>query len=261
MILDNIIAKKQVMLPDIVKRFNYKYKDSVKSSKKRANFYDAISKTELSIIGEIKKASPSKGIIKKDFNPTGLSKEYGNHVDAISVLTEEHFFMGSLDYLKDIHDTVDLPLLCKDFIIDKIQIDMAYELGASCILLIAAILTDNQLNDYINYANSLNLDSLVEVHSEEELTRVLATDAKIIGINNRNLNNFKVDLNTTIQLSNKIPQDRLIISESGISTAEDISLLSSNGRIDAVLVGESFMRSDNIANHAKELRDGYKGKN
>ncbi|HHX60746.1 MAG TPA: indole-3-glycerol phosphate synthase TrpC [Epulopiscium sp.] len=253
------------MLPQIIKNYNETYQNLEKPIKTRnttrKSFYEAISKPGLSIIGEIKKASPSKGIIKEDFDPVKLALSYDNHVEAISVLTEESFFQGSLDYLHDVHHKVELPLLCKDFIISQIQIDMAYALGASCILLIAAILTKNQLQDYLLYAQNLGMDALVEVHTEEELYQVLQTDAKIIGINNRNLKNFVTDLNTTISLSKMIPSTHLIVSESGIYTGEDIHYISSQANINAVLVGESFMRASNVAAHAKELKDGYQSRN
>ncbi len=264
-VLDKIVVKKKEMLPSIIKNFNQSYYDSVEKSKiNRAlpiSFYHAISKPGLSIIGEIKKASPSKGIIKEDFNPVKLAASYEGNVDAISVLTEEYFFKGSLDYLYDVSQIVNIPLLCKDFIIDPMQIEMAHVLGASSILLIAALLSKNQLQEYLLYAKSLGMDALVEVHTEEELNKVLQTDARIIGINNRDLKYFTTDLNTTVSLSKMIPSTHLIVSESGIHTGEDINFISSKVKIDAVLVGESFMRSSNIPEHAKELKNGYTSRN
>lgn len=263
--LDKIVFQKKRMLGEIVKKFEEKYPDfKVGVGLKGAttqSFYDALAKPGLSIIGEIKKASPSKGVIKQEFDAVEIALTYEGHVEAISVLTEEHFFQGSLDYLYDVHQNVSLPLLCKDFIVDRVQIDMARALGASCILLIAAILTKDQIQDYLSYAKGLGMDVLVEVHTEAELAKVLETDAKIIGINNRNLKDFKIDLNTTISLSKMVPSTHLLVSESGIYTGEDISFISSQAKIDAVLVGESFMRSSDISIHAKELKDGYKGGN
>ena len=261
MILDRIIAKKRKTLPFIVNHYRHTLKDRIPTPKPRASFYDAIAKPGLSIIGEIKKASPSKGILKEDFKPLSLAKQYANHVDAISVITEEYFFKGKLEYLQQVHDIVTLPLLCKDFIIDPIQIDMAYELGASCVLLIASILTRKELARYIQYAKNLPIDTLVEVHTQKELEKVLETEAKIIGINNRNLDNFKTNLETSLILSHQIPKDRLVISESGIYTFQDVQLLSSQGSIHGILVGESFMKSHDIASHAKELRNGYESRN
>ncbi len=264
-ILDKITRKKRSMLPQIVKQYEEKYPDLSQGAnphtKDRGSFYDALAQPGLSIIGEIKKASPSKGVIREYFNPVTLALEYENHVEAISVLTEEHFFQGSLDYLYGVHQTVPLPLICKDFIIDPVQIDMANALGASCILLIAAILSKEELQDYLLYAKSLGMDALVEVHTEEELEKVLQTDATIIGINNRNLKDFVTDLNTTIDLSKMIPSTHLVVSESGIYTGEDITFISSQAKIDAVLVGESFMRASDISAHAKELKDGYQSRN
>lgn len=259
-ILNEIIARKREMLPEIIENYNTKYPNPIHNarSRKKNSFYNSISKPGLSIIGEIKKVSPSKGVIKEDFNHLKLAKSYENHVEALSILTEQDFFKGNLDFLYDINQYVKLPLLCKDFIINKTQIDMAHGLGASCVLLIASILNKKQLQEYICYASSLGMDVLVEVHTMWELDKVLQTDAKIIGINNRNLTNFTVDLNTTISLSKMIPKTRLVVSESGIYTGEDIEFISSRAKIDGVLVGESFMRASNIADHAKELRDGFK---
>lgn len=260
-ILQKITNQKRRRLPGIVKNYNEKYPGLINDLKSQGiiprSFYDAISKPGLSIIGEIKKASPSKGIIKEDFNPTELALAYEGHVDAISILTEEDFFQGSLDFLYNVHQKVDLPLLCKDFIIHPVQIEMAYALGASCILLIASILSKEQLEDYLFYAKSFGMDVLVEVHTHEELEKVLQTDAKIIGINNRNLKNFTTDLNTTITLSKLIPSTHLVVSESGIYRGEDIQYISSQAKIDGILVGESFMKSSHIPTHAKELKNGY----
>ncbi len=263
-ILEKITSKKKAMLAQIIDDYNQKYPDlmsKVKSKNTTSSFYDAISKPGLSIIGEIKKASPSKGIIKESFNPVELALAYEPYVEAISILTEEYFFKGHLDYLYDVRQKVDLPLLCKDFIIDSRQIEMAYSLGANGILLIASILSKNQLQDYLLYAKSFGMDALVEVHTKSDLDKALQTDAKIIGINNRNLKNFITDLNTTISLSKIIPSTHLVVSESGIHTGEDIELISSQAKINGILVGESFMRASHISVHAKELIDGYRHRN
>ena len=264
-ILDKIITKKKEMLPRIVKNYNHSYSELIDVTKAKNNipvsFYNSIAKPGLSIIGEIKKASPSKGIIKEDFNPVEIALAYENNVDAISVLTEEYFFKGNLSYLHDVSKSVNLPLLCKDFIIEPIQIEMAYTLGASAVLLIAAILDKNQLQEYLMYAKNLGMEALVEVHTIEELNKVLETDARIIGINNRNLRSFATNLNTSIFISQMIPSTCLVVSESGIYTGNDINFISSRAKIDGVLVGESFMKSVNIAMHAKELRSGYQNSN
>ena len=257
-ILDKITSKKEENLPRIINGYKEKYKEALKSNK---NFYQTLAEPELSIIGEIKRASPSKGLIRRDFNHLEIAKLYEDHVDALSVLTEEDFFMGNLDYLYEINKVSKLPTLCKDFIIDTRQIDMAYGLGASCILLIASILDKDRLVKYIDYATSLGMDALVEVHTREELEKVLETDAKIIGINNRNLKDFTIDLNTTISLRKLIPDDYLVVSESGIHTKADVEFITSQVKIDGILVGESFMKAPSIAAHAKELRDASKKEN
>lgn len=220
------------------------------------SFYNAMAKKGLSIIGEIKKASPSKGLIKENFNPIWLSHQYKNSVDAISVLTEEDFFLGSDRYLKEVSDNVDIPTLCKDFIIDKNQIYNAKLLGASCVLLIVSILDEEQLNEFITIAHGLSMDALVEVHTKDEVSKALGAGARIIGINNRNLKSFKTDINTTLKLREYIPNNCLVISESGIDKEEHIKTLKS-ANIDGILIGESFMRCNDIRKRAKEFRSAY----
>ncbi|HOQ16459.1 MAG: indole-3-glycerol phosphate synthase TrpC [Epulopiscium sp.] len=257
MILNKIVERKKESLNQLKKKASIAYFERLTDKKEiPLSFYKAMEKPGLSIIGEVKKASPSKGIIRQEFNPVEIAKEYESSVDAISVLTEEEFFLGSPRYLKEIHGEVKLPLLRKDFIIDPIQIYEARALGASAVLLIAAILDDIQLREFISLTHSLDMDALVEVHDEDELERALNTNAVIIGINNRNLKDFSVDINTTIKLSREIPKDKLIISESGIFTGEDIMKLK-KANIDGILVGESFMKSEDINKKAKEFKDAY----
>jgi len=227
------------------------------STPQRPSFYEALKKDGLSIIGEIKKASPSKGLIKADFSPADIAKEYSSCVDAISVLTEADYFLGSYDYLTVVSETVDLPILCKDFIADEYQIYKAKAIGASAILLIAALLDTETIKRFMTIAHSLGLDALVETHNSQEAKSALAAGAKIIGINNRNLHTFEVDINTTIQIAKSIPDDTVLVSESGINTSEDIQIIK-EANISAILVGESFMRSENIAAKAKEFKDAYK---
>ncbi|MBN2879452.1 MAG: indole-3-glycerol phosphate synthase TrpC [Clostridia bacterium] len=227
------------------------------SAPQRPSFCEALKKDGLSIIGEIKKASPSKGLIKADFNPADIAKEYSSCVDAISVLTEADYFLGSYDYLAVVSETVDLPILCKDFIADEYQIYKAKAIGASAILLIAALLDTETIKSFLATAHSLDLDALVETHNSEEAKSALAAGAKIIGINNRNLHTFEVDINTTIQIAKSIPDDIVLVSESGINTGHDIQIIK-EAKINAILVGESFMRSENIAAKAKEFKDAYK---
>ncbi len=224
--------------------------------KVRPSFREALLKDGLSIIGELKKASPSKGIIREDFNPQELIKYYENSVDACSILTEEKFFLGKSTYLAEASKNSPLPLLRKDFIIDEIQIYEAKILGASAILLICSILTVEELKKFMAIAKSLGLDCLVETHNKEEVMMALEVEAEIIGINNRNLNNFEVTIDTTINLLELIPEGKIIVSESGFHTFEDIKKISGH-RVDAVLVGESFMRVDNIELHAKRFKEAF----
>lgn len=221
----------------------------------RPSFYQAMAKPGLSIIGEIKKASPSKGLIKADFRPIELAKEYEKAVDAISVLTEEDYFMGHESYLRDVSANVNLPTLYKDFVIDPHQIYHAKSIGASCVLLIVAILSDKQLEDYLTIAESIGLDALVETHTKQEIKRAVKVGAKIIGINNRNLKTFHTDIKMTMKLRKYVPDDKIIISESGIFTPEDIKVLK-KAKINGVLVGESFMRGD-ITSMAKSFKEAF----
>ncbi len=228
---------------------------TIKKVGSRPSFYEAMTKDGLSIIGEIKKASPSKGMIREDFHPVELAKQYEQAVDAVSVLTEEEFFLGHESYLRDVSAEIALPTLYKDFVIDPIQLYHAKSLGASCVLLIVAILSDQQLKEYISLATELGLDVLVETHTEEEIKRAVATEAKIIGINNRDLKTFYTDIQTTLKLRQFVPRDRVVISESGIFTPDDIKVLK-EAKINGVLVGESFMKGDIVA-MAKSFKEAF----
>lgn len=256
-VLDKIVEAKKARLskreykPDIKRLYNILENDN------RASFYEALKQDGLSIIGEIKKASPSRGLIKPDFDPVKIAGEYAGCVDAISVLTEEDNFQGSPDYLREVHKAVGLPLLRKDFIISHNQILEAAELGASAVLLIAAVLRESRvIGEFYDLAKSVGLDCLVEVHDREELEAALESGADIIGINNRNLHDFSEDITTTVRLRELVPSDKLVVSESSVHTAEDIRILARAG-VDAVLVGESFMRSDDIAAKAREFKTAY----
>lgn len=209
------------------------------------DFYStAIADSSPKIISEIKKASPSKGIICENFDPVKIAKSYEiNGASAISVLTDEKFFQGSLDYLSQIKSVVNIPLLRKDFTLDPYQIYEARAHGADIVLLIAAILDKTQIKEYLGIVESLNMNAIVEIHNHEELDNVIDTGCKIIGINNRNLKTFEVDLSTTVELKKYIPEDVLVISESGISDPEDIRMLRKLG-VNTFLIGESFMKSD-----------------
>lgn len=257
MILDDIIEKRKIQL-DIEKSkvpFEMIKQQAFDTDFKTKGFKSALSGNRLSVICEVKKASPSKGLIRPDFHPIEIAKEYESAgADAISCLTEEYYFQGSSEYLKSIAKCVSIPILRKDFIIDEYQIYEARAIGASAILLIAAILDKETLNRFYQLAASLSLDCLVEVHNESELDTALSIDADIIGINNRNLKTFEVDLNTTGKLASYIPKSKIIVSESGIKNSKDMKTIRHLGAY-AVLIGETLMRSDNISAALKELRN------
>ena len=227
-----------------------------KSEGDRPHFGEALKKEGLSIIGEIKKASPSKGMIKADFDPVELAKEYESCVDALSVLTEEDYFLGSPQYLSDVVEAVSLPILRKDFIFDAYQIYEAKALGASAVLLIAAILNGEEMKKLLEVVRLLGMEALVETHNTKELETVLNAGAKIIGINNRDLNTFHVDLQTTVDIVKQLPEGKIIVSESGFHIAEDIKRIKSVN-IDAILVGESFMKSADIDQKAREFKYAF----
>ena len=217
-------------------------------------FENALRKQGISFICEVKKASPSKGVIAEDFPYLDIAKDYERAgAAAISVLTEPFYFMGSDEYLKEIAEAVSIPVLRKDFVVDEYMIYRAKILGASAVLLICAILDDEQLKAYLEIARSLGLSALVEAHTEEETVRAVNSGARIIGVNNRDLKTFKVDVENGLRLRNLIPADRVFVSESGIKTAEDIRKLREN-HTDAVLIGETFMRSPDKTAALRELR-------
>lgn len=198
---------------------------------------------DLALIAEVKKASPSAGVIVEAFDPVQIAMNYARAgAEAISVLTDEQFFQGHLDYLTDIRKAVQVPLLRKDFILDEVQIVEAAAAGADAILLIVAALDDEQLKRLLDVAATYQLDALVEVHTLRELDRALETDAQIIGINNRNLATFEVDLSVTEEISEQVPSGIVLVSESGIRTADDIARVKACG-VNAVLIGEALMRA------------------
>ncbi|GAB2692321.1 indole-3-glycerol phosphate synthase TrpC [Paenibacillus thermoaerophilus] len=207
----------------------------------------------MGLIAEVKKASPSKGLIRADFEPVGLARQYAEAgADCISVLTDAPYFQGANEYLTAVREAVQVPLLRKDFTIDEAQIYEARAIGADAILLIAAILTTDQMKRFAGLARDLGLDVLVEVHDREELERAIEVDARLLGINNRNLRTFVTDLKTTEELIAAVPPDRLVISESGISKASEIEYLLGLGA-QAVLVGEHFMRRPDVGAAVEEL--------
>ncbi len=212
-----------------------------------------VSKEETAIIAEIKKASPSKGIIREDFEPKKIAEDYeANGATSLSVLTDEPFFQGKLEYLDLVRNNCTLPILRKDFLIDSYQIYETKASGGDCILLIVAALDLVQLKDFSQLAEELNLDVLIEVHSHEELNKALTIDPKLVGINNRDLTTFEVDKNLAIKLSKEISKDVIIVSESGISSREDI-LFSKEQGIHSFLIGESFMKEPSPGRALKEI--------
>ena len=263
MILDKIVrAKKEELILKkqlVPEKMMAEKADSLllSSGNKKKSFLNAIkrSNTEnLKVIAEIKKASPSKGIIREDFDCLDIAGIYKKiSVNAVSVLTEEQFFMGSLEYLKNISDINNMPpLLRKDFIIEPYQIKESFVNGADAVLLIAAILTESELLELISLCSHFSLDYVLEVHNFEELEKALAVDPSIIGINNRDLQTFNVDLNTTESLLSKIPENKIVVSESGIHTCEDALFLNNLG-VDAVLVGEALMKDNDIEDSFKKI--------
>ena len=196
------------------------------------------------VIAEVKKASPSKGILRPDFIPADIAQSYAEHGAAcLSVLTDQQFFQGSIDYLKQARASCDLPVLRKDFMVDAYQVYEARAMGADCILLIAACLDDAQMKSLEALAMSLDMAVLVEVHDRAELDRALKLKTPLLGINNRNLKTFEVSLDATLGMLKDVPADRLLVTESGITTAADVQRMRSAG-VQAFLVGEAFMRAD-----------------
>lgn len=216
-------------------------------------FEKALSKDGMSFICEVKKASPSKGVIAERFPYREIAGEYEKAgADAISVLTEPFYFRGSDEYLREIRETVSIPLLRKDFTVDEYMIYQAKLIGADAVLLICAILSDMQLQEYAGLAHDLGLSALVEAHDEEEVGRALKSGAGIVGVNNRNLKDFTVDITNSVRLRRLVPKEVLFVSESGMKTREDIVRLEENGT-NAVLIGETLMRSADKAAMLRQL--------
>ena len=241
MILNTIVARKKEEVIALRQRGLPVPQEPVESPR---GFIRALTAANgLAIIAEAKKASPSKGVIQPDFDPVRIARNYHQGgARAISVLTDVDFFQGSLDYIPQVRAAVPLPVLRKDFLIDPLQIEEASAVGADAILLIAAILTTGQLRDFRQQAESHGIDVLVEVHDEAEVHSALSAGSRLIGINNRNLNDFSVSLETTFRLRRLIPDEIPVVSESGIATVEDIRRLKTAG-IQAALIGESLMRA------------------
>jgi indole-3-glycerol phosphate synthase len=258
MILDKIVDKRKEQLEREISRVS---RADIKAQAAEAHFpalsfSAAIKRDTLSVISEVKKASPSKGLICPDFHPVKIACEYEkNGANAISCLTEEYYFQGSSEFLREIRKNVNIPILRKDFIIDEYQIYEAKTLGANAVLLIAAILSPSQMTEYADIAHSLELECLTEVHNEDEYKKTLGFKPDMLGINNRNLYTFEVDLGTTGRLAEIVGSQSVLVSESGIKDNADMKKVRSLGA-DAVLVGETLMRSGNIGATLAQLREG-----
>ncbi len=257
MILDQIVADNRLELE--IRKGSFPLEELRRVALEQPpplNFASALRGERVQLIAEVKKASPSRGVIRSDFNPTEIAQTYAsNGASAISVLTEARYFQGSLDHLRDIRETLGdkrLPLLRKDFLYDPYQIYESRVYGADSLLLIVAILTPEKLEELFELSHELGMSCLVEVHDEAELEIALRSQARVIGINNRDLITFTVDLTTTKRLRPLIPQDRIVVSESGIKNRDDIEKLR-KWHVDAVLIGESLISAPNIAAKMKEL--------
>ena len=245
-ILDEIVAKTKskleekkqgVSLEELSSKIDFE-------NLKETNFKKSLQNKTEAIIAEIKKASPSAGIISDNFDPVLKSKEYESFgASALSILTEEDYFLGNIQYLIDVKATTSLPILRKDFIVDEYQIYESKLIGADCILLIASILNDEELKNFSEIAERLKLDYIIEVHDEEELQRVKHFSNAIIGVNNRNLKTFDVDINNSVELKNFFEGENIFIAESGIKSKKDIEYLQQHN-INVFLIGESLMKGD-----------------
>ncbi len=212
--------------------------------------------TPPALIAEVKKASPSAGLIRPDFDPVAIAKDYQRAgASCLSILTDEKFFQGHLDYLRSIRQVVDIPVMRKEFIIDRYQVLEARVAGADCILLIAECLDDVQLNDLYNYARELGMDVLIELYDLENVPRVMKTGTQLLGVNNRDLRTFVTSMDHTFTVRRQVPEEILLVSESGIGTHADILRLRESG-IGAVLVGESLMRQPSVTDAVRQLMHG-----
>lgn len=258
MILDEIAAKTRIRVEEAKKRISpdeIKRKAEEMDAETGFPFEEELKRVGVSFICEVKKASPSKGVIAPEFDYLGIAKEYEQAgAGAISVLTEPEYFLGNLDYLREIADEIkQVPLLRKDFTVDEYMIYEAKIAGASVVLLICALLDEETLRRYIEICDRLGLSALVEAHDEEEIAMAVSAGARIIGVNNRNLKDFTVDIHNGIRLRKKVPENILFVAESGIRTREDIVELE-HGKVNAVLIGETLMRSNDKKAMLNELK-------
>jgi len=254
-ILEEIVAAKRTEVAERKRKTPLEQlKSRIKSTVPERDFYGALSLPgRVTIIAEIKRASPSRGIICREFDPVRTAKEYtAAGAAAISILTEVKYFQGDLEYLQAVRAVTNLPLLRKDFIIDPYQVYEAKVYGADAILLIAALLSADEIKEFSRIASSLGLECLAEVHSQEEMDKALASSCRLIGINNRNLNDFSLDLNISRTLYTKVPHGKTVVIESGIKNGKDIAGFMKLG-IHAFLIGETLMQSPDIGKTMKEL--------
>jgi len=248
--LNKIIENKRKEVEIIKRKFPLlSFKHRLDNSDR--DFKRALAKNRLSLIAEFKRNSPSKNITSNHSDLKNIIKTYDKYADAVSVLTDNKFFSGSLDDMKQASGLTLLPVLRKDFIIDEYQIYESRSYNADAILLIASILSKEQIDNFIEIAGKYNMSCLVEAHTEEELDKVLKSKAEIIGINNRNLQTLEIDLNTTLRMAGRVPKDKLIVSESGISSNEYVRHIS--GKVNAMLVGTLFMNSKNVEKEIMQL--------
>ncbi len=254
-ILDKIIATKRTEIEQAkAARSADELRAAIADAPPVRDFFAALAAPgPIKLIAEVKKASPSAGVIRADFDPVAIARTYEAHgATCLSVLTDEHYFQGSLDYLRDVRAAVALPCLRKDFIIDEHQLLEARTVGADAVLLIAECLTPAELKRLHEQAVALGLTPLVELYEPANLDAVLAAGARLVGVNNRNLHTFEVDLDHTIRLRQQVPADCLLVGESGIRTAADVRRLADAG-VDAILVGESLMREADIGAAVERL--------
>lgn len=233
-----------------------KIKDLCKQGNKAngAAFEEALKKPGISFICEIKKASPSKGVIDEKFQYIQIAKEYEEaKADCVSCLTEPKWFLGSDDIFREVRNTIKTPMIRKDFVVDEYQIYQAYLMGANAVLLICSILDTDTIGKYLEIVNSLGLTAIVETHDENEIRSAVSVNAKIIGVNNRNLKDFSVDINNSGRLRELVPKDTIFVAESGIKSPKDIKALA-DCKVDAVLIGETLMRAENKKQMLKQLR-------
>lgn len=260
MILDEIVLATRMRLVAEMEQTNItKYQDEVEQILKEEDtsclypFEEALRAPGVSLICEVKKASPSKGLIAKEFEYKKIAAQYEDAgASAISVLTEPDFFQGKLSYLKEIHEIVKIPLLRKDFIVSPYQIYQAKANGASCVLLICSILSQERLTEYIKLCDSIHLSALVEIHDEEEAKRAIQAGARIVGVNNRNLKDFTVDIQNSLRLRHLIPEEILFVAESGITTSSDLLQLY-EAKVNGALIGETMMRCEDKADMVRYL--------